>query len=146
MSNFNFLTTKSSFHCEPHKFEYFSQPSWDIQVCEKIKFMERWKRNGLYRNIRRTLHKAWYENWPIWNWKKSYRLVVKFIWIYIFSMFGNDIKFKSVSIWNSAPNMSCSAHVCSTGLMTHFISFHSHVQRSNKCIFIFVYEFPSLCF
>ena len=36
MSTFNFLTCKFIFHLsEHHKFEYFSQPRWDIQVCEK---------------------------------------------------------------------------------------------------------------
>ena len=37
---YNFLTIFSHLS-EHHKFEYFSQPWWDIQVCEKIKFMER---------------------------------------------------------------------------------------------------------
>ena len=46
--------------------------------------------------------------------------------------------FISVSISNLTPDMSCSAHVCSTGLMTSVISFHSRVQRSNKSILILV--------
>ena len=42
MSTFNFLAYKSIFDLSGNdKFEYFSQPGWDIQVCEKIKFMER---------------------------------------------------------------------------------------------------------
>ena len=37
MPTFNFLTCKSILHLsEHHKFEYFSQPWWDIQACEKI--------------------------------------------------------------------------------------------------------------
>ena len=41
-TTFNFFTCKSIFHLsEYHKFEYFSQQWRDIQVCEKIKFMER---------------------------------------------------------------------------------------------------------
>ena len=39
MSTSNFLTCKSIFHSsEHHKFEYFSQPWWDMQVCEKNGF------------------------------------------------------------------------------------------------------------
>ena len=30
--------------------------------------------------LRRPLHEARYGNWPIWNWKKLYRLLVKFIY------------------------------------------------------------------
>ena len=87
------LSCKSIFHLsEHHKFESFLQPWWDIQVCEKIEFMERWKRNGLYRNIRRPLHKAWFENWLIWNWKKSLPCGKIDLNVY---MFRNDMKFIS---------------------------------------------------
>ena len=59
MSTFNFLICKSIFHLsEHHKFEYFSHQWCDIQVCEKIKFMERSESNGLFRNIRQALHEA----------------------------------------------------------------------------------------
>ena len=125
MSTFNFLTCKSIFHLsEHHKFEYFSQPWWDIQVCEKIKFMERWKRNGLYRNIRQSLGK-WVRKWTY----------MKLIW---------NIGI-SVSISNSTLDMSCSAHVFSTGLMAHFSDLFSYLLMSS-CHFVFRMGFFSNCF
>ena len=43
---------------------------------------------GVYK---RPLHESRYENWPIWNWKKSYHLLVKFILMFTCSEM----------IWNS---------------------------------------------
>ena len=48
-------------------------------------------RNVCFEIVRRPLNEARYENWPIWNWKKSYRLLVKFIWVFTCSEM----------IWNS---------------------------------------------
>ena len=139
MSTFNFLTCKSIFHIfEHHKFEYFSQRWWDIQVCEKMKFMERWKRNGLYRNIRQSLPEDWYENWNLkietYMKLKKVRLPCGQIYlnIYILEMIWNsdrgsfyigiDFKFNT--------DMSCSAHVFSTGLITYFSDFFSYLLMS----------------
>ena len=58
----------------------------------------------------------------------SYCFVVKFIemitCLEIYEIqIGED--FISVSISNLTPDMSCSAHVCSTGLMAYFSDFFS---------------------
>ena len=59
-------------------------------------FWKQWKYffvKGLW--LRRPLHQARYENWPIWNWKKSYRLLVNFIYMFKCSEVMNDM------IWSS---------------------------------------------
>ena len=83
MSTFNFLTWKSiSPLSKHHRFKYFSQPCWDIQGCEKLQIMERWKPSRVYRSTRRPLHESRYKNWPIWNSNVSYRLLVKFVQVF----------------------------------------------------------------
>ena len=62
MSTFNFLTCKSIFHVsETMNLNIFRNPG-GIYWFEKIKFVERERPNGLYRNIRRPVLEARYEN------------------------------------------------------------------------------------
>ena len=62
--------------------------NWLVSTWKKLSLKESFKpanRNVCFETVRRPLHEARYENWPIWNWKKSYRLLVKFIWVFICS-------------------------------------------------------------
>ena len=127
MCTFNFLTCKSIFDLsELHKL----QPWWDIQVCEKIKFMERWKPNGSIEilgglNINSGMKINQYEteksHIALWSNLSKLLHVKKWYKIHI------GVDFISVSISNSTPDMSCSVYVFSTGLMTHFSDFFSYL-------------------
>ena len=69
MSTFNFLTCKFLFHLsEDHKFKYFSQSCWDIQVSEKIKFI--WRNESPLESLEkledapfRVILKQWGSKW-----------------------------------------------------------------------------------
>ena len=59
--------------------------NWQVSAWKKLSLKESFKpanRNVCFETVRRPLHEARYENWPIWNWKKSYCLLVKFIWVF----------------------------------------------------------------
>ena len=99
--------------------------NWLVSTWRKLSMKENFKlanRNVCFKTVRQPLHEARYENRLIWNWKKSYRLLVKFI--RVFRLFRNDIKFISGKIsyqlicliWNSTPDVSHSAHIYRTGL------------------------------
>ena len=93
--------------------------NWLVSTWKKLSLKESFKpanRNVCFETVRRPLHEARYENWPIWNWKKSYRLLVKFIWVFKCSeMIWNSYRL-FWPIWNSTPDMSRSADIYSTGL------------------------------
>ena len=62
--------------------------NWLVSTWKKLSLKESFKpanRNVCFETVRRPLHEARYENWPIWNWKKSYRFLVKFIWVFTYS-------------------------------------------------------------
>ena len=68
--------------------------NWLVSTWKKLSLKESFKpanRNVCFETVRRPLHEARYENWPIWNWKKSHRLLVKFIWVFT----------SSEMIWNT---------------------------------------------
>ena len=68
--------------------------NWLVSTWKKLSLKESFKpanRNVSFETIRRPLREARYEIWPIWNWKKSYRLLVKFNWVFTCSEM----------IWNS---------------------------------------------
>ena len=94
-STFNFLTCKSIFHLSEHpKFEYFSQPYWDIQVCKKVKLMERWMDSI---EILGSLHMKRGRKIDIHETEKS-QLPCGQIYRNVY-MFRNDMKFRSGQIF-----------------------------------------------
>ena len=122
----------SNFNLDYNKMDFISvleilQKLWLSKNVVKIDWFPHgkifhWKsfkpanRNVCLEIVRRPLNEARYENWPIWNWKKSYRLLVKFIWVFTCSeMIWNSYRL-FWPIWNSTPDMSRSADIYSTGL------------------------------
>ena len=57
--------------------------NWLVSTWKKVSQKESFKpanRNVYFETV--PLHETPYEKWPIWNWKKSYHLLVKFIWVF----------------------------------------------------------------
>ena len=130
MSNFNLDYNKMVFIYGFHLGSSNSSKAVTKQKCYKNWLVSTWKKVSLKESFKPAnrnvyfetvpLHETPYENWPIWNWKKSYRLLVKFIWVFTCSeMIWNSYRGRFHiglfwPIWISTYDMSRSAHICST--------------------------------